>query len=125
MRSCVSPRIQRCGRRGGPGAAHDGASGTRTDLGKHAAGIKLAPNPRDPLYFETATSLPVDFHSFRRAFSTALAAPAVRDDGVGGAGGTRGAELDASAKDVGGAAKESLAAAGNHLPSHRPKLDLA
>src|SRR5262249_8037749 len=36
-------------------------------------GTKLAPNPRDPLYFETATTLPVDFHSFRRAFNTALA----------------------------------------------------
>src|SRR5262249_54158439 len=34
---------------------------------------KPAPNPRDPLYFETATTLPVDFHSFRRAFNTALA----------------------------------------------------
>jgi integrase len=48
-------------------------SGTRTDLGRSAPGTKLAPNPRDPLYFETATTLPVDFHSFRRAFSTALA----------------------------------------------------
>jgi hypothetical protein len=48
-------------------------SGTRTDLGKQAQGIKLAPNPLDPLYFETATSLPVDFHSFRRAFASALA----------------------------------------------------
>jgi integrase len=47
--------------------------GTRTDLGKRAAGMKVAPNPRDPLYFETATTLPVDFHSFRRAFNTALA----------------------------------------------------
>ena len=47
--------------------------GTRTDLGKRAEGTKLAPNPRDPLYFETATTLPVDFHSFRRAFNTALA----------------------------------------------------
>ena len=47
--------------------------GTRTDLGKHAQGTQLAPNPRDPLYFETATTLPVDFHSFRRAFNTALA----------------------------------------------------
>jgi hypothetical protein len=46
---------------------------TRTDLGKRAEGTKLAPNPRDPLYFETATTLPVDFHSFRRAFNTALA----------------------------------------------------
>ena len=48
--------------------------GTRTDLGKKAAGTKLAPHPLDPLYCETATSLPVDFHSFRRAFNTALAA---------------------------------------------------
>src|SRR4029077_15963719 len=31
----------------------------------------------DPLYFETATSLPVDFHSFRRAFNTALAGAGV------------------------------------------------
>jgi integrase len=31
------------------------------------------PNPSDPLFFETATTLPVDFHSCRRAFSTALA----------------------------------------------------
>lgn len=29
---------------------------------------------RDPLYAETATTLPVDFHSFRRAFASALAA---------------------------------------------------
>src|SRR5580704_11293234 len=47
--------------------------GTRTDRGKHADGTKQAPNPRDPLYFETATTRPVDFHSFRRAFNTALA----------------------------------------------------
>jgi hypothetical protein len=47
--------------------------GTRTDLGRHATGTKLAPNPSDPLYYETATTLPVDFHSFRRAFNTALA----------------------------------------------------
>jgi Phage integrase family len=47
--------------------------GTRTDLGRSAPGAKLAPNPRDPLYFETATTLPVDFHSFRRAFASALA----------------------------------------------------
>jgi hypothetical protein len=47
--------------------------GVRTDLGKRAKGTMLAPNPRDPLYFETATTLPVDFHSFRRAFNTALA----------------------------------------------------
>ena len=31
------------------------------------------PNPRDPLYYETASTLPVDFHSFRRAFASALA----------------------------------------------------
>jgi integrase len=49
------------------------ASGMRTDLGQRAEGTKLAPNPRDPLYFETASTLPVDFHSFRRAFNTALA----------------------------------------------------
>jgi hypothetical protein len=48
--------------------------GTRTDLGKKSPqATRLAPNPRDPLYHETATTLPVDFHSFRRAFSTALA----------------------------------------------------
>jgi hypothetical protein len=41
--------------------------------GQQARGTKLAPNPRDPLYFETETTPPVDFHSFRRAFSTALA----------------------------------------------------
>jgi len=51
--------------------------GTRTDLGKSVEGTTLAPNPRDPLYFETPTSLPVDFHSFRRAFNTALAAAGV------------------------------------------------
>jgi integrase len=49
------------------------SKGTRTDRGKQAPGMKLAPNPRDPLYRETATTLPVDFHSFRRAFNTALA----------------------------------------------------
>jgi integrase len=47
--------------------------GTRTDLGKSAAGTKLAPNARDPLYYETEVTLPVDFHSFRRAFASALA----------------------------------------------------
>ena len=47
--------------------------GTRTDRGTVAEGTKLAPNPADPLYFETSTTLPVDFHSFRRAFNTALA----------------------------------------------------
>jgi integrase len=31
----------------------------------------------DPLYRETATTLPVDFHSFRRAYATALAATGV------------------------------------------------
>jgi integrase len=47
--------------------------GTRTDRGVQAKGTKLAPNPRDPLYYETTTTRPVDFHSFRRAFNTALA----------------------------------------------------
>lgn len=47
--------------------------GTRTDLGRRAAGTMLAPNPADPLFFETATTLPVDFHGYRRAFKTALA----------------------------------------------------
>ena len=47
--------------------------GGRTDLGKPADAIKLTPNPRDPLYFETDTTRPVDFHSFRRAFATGLA----------------------------------------------------
>lgn len=51
--------------------------GMRTDLGKRPAGTMLAPNPADPLYFETDTSLPVDFHSFRRAYNTALAAAGV------------------------------------------------
>jgi integrase len=49
------------------------ASGMRTDLGQRPEGTKLAPHPKDPLYYETATTLPVDFHSFRRAFNTALA----------------------------------------------------
>src|SRR5580700_4765888 len=47
--------------------------GQRTDLGKSVTGTKLAPSPRDPLYLETATTLPVDSHSFRRAFASALA----------------------------------------------------
>ena len=51
--------------------------GQRTDLGKKSEGTMLAPNPRDPLYFETPVSLPVDFHSFRRAFNTALAGAGV------------------------------------------------
>jgi len=51
--------------------------GQRTDLGKVTKGTMPAPNPRDPLYFETPVSLPVDFHSFRRAFGTALAAAGV------------------------------------------------
>jgi integrase len=34
---------------------------------------RILPNPNDPLFHETATTLPVDFHSFRRAFNTALA----------------------------------------------------
>ena len=51
--------------------------GQRTDLGKLTEGTMLAPNPRDPLYFETPVSLPCDFHSFRRAFNTALAGAGV------------------------------------------------
>ena len=51
----------------------DVGKGRRTDLGRHSAGKKLAPHPADALYFETEVSLPVDFHSFRRAFNTALA----------------------------------------------------
>ena len=51
--------------------ATKGAGGVRR--GRVPSGTKLAPHPRDPLYFETPTSLPVDFHSFRRAFNTALA----------------------------------------------------
>ncbi len=47
--------------------------GMRSDLGQKALGTTLAPNPRDPLYFETEVSLPVDFHSFRRAFASGLA----------------------------------------------------
>ena len=48
--------------------------GTRTDRGKESkVPTKLAPNPADPLYFETSTTMPVDFHSFRRAYATALA----------------------------------------------------
>lgn len=35
--------------------------------------VEIVPDERDPLYFETKTTLPVDFHSFRRAFNTALA----------------------------------------------------
>jgi integrase-like protein len=38
-----------------------------------ALGTKLAPDASDPLYFETQATLPVDFHSFRRAFASALA----------------------------------------------------
>jgi integrase len=34
---------------------------------------KPAPNPADPLYFDTRVSKRVDFHSFRRAYNTALA----------------------------------------------------
>jgi Phage integrase family len=56
-----------------PAEVPETGKGRRTDLGKEATGTKLAPDPRDPLYFETEVSLPVDFHSFRRAFNTALA----------------------------------------------------
>ena len=56
-----------------PAEVPETGKGRRTDLGREATGTKLAPDPRDPLYFETEVSLPVDFHSFRRAFNTALA----------------------------------------------------
>jgi integrase len=51
--------------------------GTRSDLGRHATGTKLSPNPLDPLYYEQGRTLPVDFHSFRRAYNTALAASGI------------------------------------------------
>jgi len=56
-----------------PAQVPDIGKGRRTDLGRHSGGMKLAPHPADPLYFETDSTLPVDFHSFRRAFNTALA----------------------------------------------------
>jgi hypothetical protein len=34
---------------------------------------KAAPNPADPIYFDTPVSKRVDFHSYRRAYNTALA----------------------------------------------------
>jgi integrase len=48
--------------------------GTRTDLGrKSPVATRLAPNPHDPLYNETDATMPTDFPSVRRAFSTGLA----------------------------------------------------
>ena len=47
--------------------------GMRTDLKKVPVGTKLAPHPHDPLYNDTESTLRVDFHSFRRSFSSALA----------------------------------------------------
>jgi len=38
---------------------------------------KAAPAPRDPIYFDTPVSRRVDFHSFRRAYNTALAGAGV------------------------------------------------
>ncbi len=35
--------------------------------------LEMVAHPADPLHNETSTSLPVDWHSFRRAFSTGLA----------------------------------------------------
>jgi integrase len=52
-------------------------AGTRSDLGFRATGTKLSPNPLDPLYYEQARTLAVDFHSFRRAYNTALAASGI------------------------------------------------
>jgi integrase len=45
---------------------------TRLPTTTDAKGHTVA-HPSDPIYFETPVSLPVDFHSFRRAFSTGLA----------------------------------------------------
>ncbi len=59
-----------------PHAARRGASDAqpaRAPIAHASQGTKLAPNPRDPLYHETTTTRLVDFHSFRRAFNTALA----------------------------------------------------
>ncbi|HEY4012058.1 MAG TPA: hypothetical protein VGM06_01860 [Polyangiaceae bacterium] len=38
---------------------------------------KAAPSPADPIYFDTPVSRRVDFHSFRRAYNTALAGAGV------------------------------------------------
>jgi hypothetical protein len=38
---------------------------------------KATPNPADPIYFDTLVSRRVDFHSFRRAYNTALAGAGV------------------------------------------------
>jgi integrase len=38
---------------------------------------KPVPNPADPIYFDTPVSRRVDFHSFRRAYNTALAGAGV------------------------------------------------
>jgi integrase len=47
---------------------------TSTPNGKgEPKGTKLEPNPADPLFFDTRSSRKVDFHSFRRAYNTALA----------------------------------------------------
>ncbi len=46
----------------------------RKGRGKNTRTVReFEPNAADPLYCETATTLPVDWHSFRRAFSSALA----------------------------------------------------
>ena len=46
----------------------------RTGRGENTRSVvDVVPDKADALYFETASSLPVDFHSFRRAFNTALA----------------------------------------------------
>lgn len=46
----------------------------RTGRGTNTCTVReVVPDERDPLYFETASTLPVDFHSFRRAFASALA----------------------------------------------------
>jgi integrase len=46
----------------------------RTGRGENTRPIvDVVPDARDPLYNETSSTRPVDFHSFRRAFNTALA----------------------------------------------------
>ncbi len=55
-------------------APHEVVREVRKGRGTNVRTVReLAPDPHDPLYFETASTLPVDFHSFRRAFASALA----------------------------------------------------
>ena len=47
----------------------------------------VTPNPADPIYFDTPVSKRVDFHSFRRAFNTALAGAGMNVQGAMGLAG--------------------------------------